>query len=150
MNKNLYKYYIIKDKHLIVEIIKGSFNLSEFVNLKKRESKDPEFNPDFNTLLDIRDIDNVFTKKIQRDLQKFSSVIKTIQDIPQSRKTAVITCTPVQVTGITWYMLIDDRGIEYKVFSTLEYAIKWLGINELDLKDIEIYKPEGKNIIHLI
>ena len=137
MNENIYKYYIFKEKNLVIEILRGIFDLSDFVNLKKTESEDPDFNPNFNSILDIRNIDNVFSKEIQKDLEKFLGIIKTIQQVTKSRKAAVITSTPAQVTGITWYKFIDDRGIDYKVFSTLESAIQWLGLSEADLKDIE-------------
>ena len=137
MNENIYKYYILKEKNLVIEILRGSFDLSDFVNLKKTESEDPDFDSNFNSILDIRNIDNVFSKEIQKDLEKFLGIIKTIQQVTKSRKAAVITSTPAQVTGITWYKFIDDRGIDYKVFSTLESAIQWLGLSEADLKDIE-------------
>ena len=112
MHSNLYKYYILKEKNLVVEVLKGSFNLPEFVYLKKCESEDPSFNSDFNSILDIRNLDNVFTKEIKHDLEEFADLIKEIQHVTKRRKTAVVTSTPAQVTGITWYKLIDERGID--------------------------------------
>ncbi|MBN2348087.1 MAG: hypothetical protein JXJ22_04580 [Bacteroidales bacterium] len=137
MNKNFYKYYILKDKNLYIEILKGNFDLADFINLKKTESEDPDFDPNFNSILDIRNIENTFSKDIKNDLEKFSKIIKTLQSVTKRRKAAIITCKPSQVAGSTWYQLIDDRGIDYKVFSTLEAATEWLGINEIDLKNID-------------
>jgi hypothetical protein len=137
VNKIFYKYYILKDKNLIIEILRGRFDLSEFINLKKSESEDPDFDPNFNSLLDIRNIKNAFSKEIRDDLEKYLGLIKTIQHVTKRKKTAVITGTPSQVTGITWYTLIDDRGIDYKVFSTLKAATEWLGVSEINLKDTD-------------
>jgi hypothetical protein len=137
MNKNLYKYNILKDKNLIIEVLRGSFVLAEFVNLKKSESEDPDFDPNFNSILDIRNLENTFSEEISKDLERFSGIIKTLQPIPKRKRTAVITRTPAQVTGITWYKLIDDRGIDYEVFSTLERATDWLGIRKTDLENID-------------
>jgi len=137
MNGNFYKYYILKDKNLVIEILRGSFDLSDFVNLKKSESEDPDFDPNFNSILDIRNIENAFSKEIRKDLENYLKLIKTIQRVTKRRKAAVITCKPSQVAGITWYKLIDDRGIDYKVFSTLEAAKEWLGVSEIDLKNID-------------
>ena len=137
MNKNLYKYYILKDKNLIIEILRGSFDLSDFVNLKKKESEDPDFDPNFDSILDIRNIENEFSQEIRKDLENYLELIKNIQPVTKRKKTAVITHTPSQVTGITWYMLINDRGIDYKVFSTLKAATEWLGVSEIDLKSID-------------
>jgi hypothetical protein len=137
MSKDFYNYYILKDKNLIIEILRGSFDLSDFVNLKKKESEDPDFDPNFNSILDIRNIENEFSQEIRKDLENYLELIKNIQPVTKRKKTAVITHTPSQVTGITWYMLINDRGIDYKVFSTLKAATEWLGVSEIDLKSID-------------
>jgi hypothetical protein len=137
MSKNFYKYYILKDKNVVIEILRGNFDISDFVNLKKSESKDPDFDPNFNSILDIRNIENAFSQEIRSDLENYLELIKTIQHVTKRKKTAVITHTPSQVTGITWYTLIDDRGIDYKVFSTLKAATEWLGVSEIDLKNID-------------
>jgi hypothetical protein len=34
MNKNIYNYFILRDKNLIIEILKGKFELSEYIKLK--------------------------------------------------------------------------------------------------------------------
>lgn len=138
MNKNSYKYYILKKKNLVIESLRGSFDLSEFVNLKKSESEDPDFDPNFNSILDIRNVENVFTKEIISDLEKYLGIIKTLQPFTKRRKAAVITCTPSQVAGIEWYKIfIDDREIDYKIFSTFEGAKEWLEVGEIDLNDID-------------
>lgn len=137
MNKNLYKYYILKDKSLLIEILRGKFDIDDFINLKKSESEDPDFDPNYSSILDIRKVENEFSQKIIDDLERFSGIIKTIQPVPNRRRAAVITNTPAQVTGITWYKLIDDRDIDYEVFSTLEHAAAWLGISKIDLENID-------------
>jgi hypothetical protein len=137
MNKNFYTYYIFKDKNLVIEILRGNFDISDFVNLKKLESEDPDFDPNYNTILDIRDVENEFTQEIRNDLEKYLELIKTIQRVTKRKKTAVVTNTPPQVTGITWYTLINDRSIDYQVFSTHKAATEWLGISEIGLKDTD-------------
>ena len=137
MGKNRYTYYILKDRNLVIEILRGNFDLSSFVNLKKSESEDPDFDPNFDVILDIRHVENAFSKEIRQDLENFLGIIKSIQRITKIRKTAVITYKPAQVAGITWYQFIDDRSIEYEVFSTLKAAKEWLGISEVDLENID-------------
>jgi hypothetical protein len=137
MNKNFYNYYILKDKNLVIEILRGIFDISDFINLKKTESEDPDFDPNFNAILDIRNVENAFSKEIRNDLENYLGIIKTLQHVTKRRKAAVITFKPSQVAGITWYQLMDDRGIDYKVFSTLKAATEWLGVSEIDLKNID-------------
>jgi len=76
INKNLYNYYILKDKNLVIEILRGIFNIADFINLKKAESEDPDFDPNFNSILDIRTVENAFSKEIRNDLENFLGVIK--------------------------------------------------------------------------
>ena len=137
MIKNIYNYYILKEKNLVIEVLRGNFDLSDFVDLKKAESKDPDFDPNFDSILDIRNIENAFTQKIINDLENFLNIIKTVQHVTKKRKAAVIASKPSQVAGITWYKLIDDRSIEYKIFSTLNAAKEWLEIDEIDFKSID-------------
>jgi len=138
MSQNIYTYYILKDENLVIEILRGSFDISDFINLKKSEAEDPDFNPNFNSILDIRNIENPFSKEIRDELEQYLKIIKTIQPVTKKRKAAVITHKPSQVAGITWYKLIDDRSIDYNIFSTLEAATAWLGISKADLKNIEL------------
>jgi hypothetical protein len=138
MINNIYNYYILKEKNLVIEVLRGYFVLSDFIDLKRTESKDPDFDPNFDSILDIRNIENAFTQEIIRDLENFLKIIKTVQNVSKKRKAAVIASKPSQVAGTTWYKLIDDRSIEYKVFSTLKAAREWLGIEEIDFKSIDL------------
>jgi hypothetical protein len=138
MNTNFYYYYILKDKNLVIEILKGIFEITDFINLKKAESADTDFDPNFNSILDIRNVKNAFSKEIRNDLKNYLGIIKTLQHVTKRKKTAVITHIPSQVAGISWYQLVDDRGIDYKVFSTLKAAKEWLGVSEIDLRSIDI------------
>jgi len=143
MNENFYNYYILRENNLLIEILRGNFDLSDFVNLKKSESEDPDFDPNFDSILDIRNIENSFSKDIRKDLEKFLSIIKTLQNVTKRRKTAIITSKPSQVAGGTWYQLIDDRGIDYKVFSTLKAATEWLGVSDINLINIDAGLTDG-------
>lgn len=137
MGKNSYNYYVLKDKNLIIEILRGEFNLTDFLNLKREEARDPVFDPDYNSILDIRNIRNAFSKEIRDDQKEYQGVISTIQTITKNRKAAVVTSKPAQVAGIMWYQLIDSRGIDYRTFSTLEAAAMWLGVSDIDLRKID-------------
>lgn len=134
MNKNIYKYFIIKEKNLAIEILKGRFELSEYINLKQAQFKDPNYNPNFNLILDIRNINDFVSPK---EIKNYSESIKPVQHFTKRIKAAVVTHTPGQVTGASLYELFEDKSIDYKIFSTLEHAINWLEIGESDLKDID-------------
>ena len=54
----------------------------------------------------------------------------------------MVTDSPSQVTGATLYKLFEDKAIECEIFSTIEYALNWLGISELDLEDNDFNKTD--------
>ena len=137
MGKNSYYYYVLKEKNLIIEILRGSFDLTDFLNLKRKEARDPAFDPNYDSILDIRNVRNAFSKEIRDDLKEYLGIINTIQTITKRRKAAVVTSKPAQVAGIMWYQLIDSRGIDYKTFSTIEAAAMWLGVSDIDLRKID-------------
>lgn len=137
MGKNSYIYYILKDKKLVIEILKGDFDLTDFLNLKRKEALDPDFDPNYNSILDIRNVRNAFSKEIRDDLKEYKGIIDTVVSITGLKKTAVVTSKPAQVAGIMWYQMIDGRNIEYKAFSSLEAASMWLGVSDIDLEKID-------------
>ena len=134
MKKNLYRYFIIKDENLVIEILSGCFDLSDYINLKQSQFKDPDYDPNFNLILDIRNIEDIVSQKI---IKEYPERIKPIQHFTKRIKAAVITHTPSQVTGASLYKLFEDKSIDFKIFSTLEYALNWIGISEIVLKDID-------------
>ena len=134
MKKNLYKYFIIKDKNLVLEILSGSFELSDYINLKQSQFKDPDYDPNFSLILDIRNIEDIVSEK---KIKEYPERIKPIQHFTNRIKAAVITHTPSQVAGASLYKSFEDKPIDYKIFSTLEYALNWIGISKIDLKDID-------------
>jgi len=134
MKKNIYKYFIIKDKSLIVEILSGRFEISDYMKLKNSQIQDPDFDPNFNLIMDIRNIEDIVSHEM---IKGYPERLKPVQLFTKRIKIAVITKTPSQVAGASLYELFEDNFFDYKIFSTLEYASYWIGISESDLKDID-------------
>jgi hypothetical protein len=135
MKKNFYTYYILKDNKLVIEVLSGSFDISEYLNLKQSEIESPDYEPNFNLILDIRNIEDTQSLKT---IKEYTESIKPVQIFNRRIKAAVITNTPAQVAGATLYKLFENKSIDYKIFSTLENALNWLGISEIDLKGIDL------------
>jgi hypothetical protein len=58
------RYYIIKEKRVIVEILKGAITLNEYIKFKTSQIEDGHFNPNFSFIIDIRDVDIVFSSEL--------------------------------------------------------------------------------------
>lgn len=137
MNENFYKYYILKDQNLVIEILSGKFELSDYLKLKQSQFENPDYDPNFNLVLDIRNIENDLSEET---IKGYIADIKPIQVFTNRIKAAVITNSPSQVVGATLYRLFEERAINCEIFSTLEYALIWLGISKIDLKDMILTK----------
>ncbi len=132
MKKNQYKYYIIKDKSLIIEVLSGSFDFVEYLNLKQLQIEDADYNPNFNIIIDIRNIEE--SNISEKTIKEYADNIKPVQLFNTKIKVAIITNSPSQVVGALLYKLFENKSIEYKVFSTIEYTLNWLGIIDLNHK----------------
>jgi len=133
MDKSL-KYYVFKDKRIVFEILKGNFELNDYFDLKKAEILDKDYDPNFDFILDLRFTDFVFSEIIENEMARYIDFAKSIQVISKRRKTALITRTPEQVVNSILHQSLDDRNIDFKIFSTFEAAFKWIGIIDFDIK----------------
>ena len=132
MDKNL-EYHILSEKRVMIEVLKGFVTLNDYINLKKRQLKDKEFNPYFNLIIDIRELKVSSANISKGQTKKFLEFIKPIDDFSKTKQVAVITTTPDQVVYSTINNMLDDRDIFYEIFSTKNAAIAWLGLNSSEI-----------------
>lgn len=127
------RYYIIKEKRVIVEILKGAITLNEYIKLKTSQIEDGDFNPNFSFIIDIRDLDMVFSRELEKIMKQYLEFEKTIDSLSSEKKVAVITNTPHQVVYSTINKKLDERNIVYSIFSTKDEALKWLSLSNSDM-----------------
>jgi hypothetical protein len=111
----------------------------EHNQLKQLQFEDPDFDPNFNLVLDIRNIEDIVSEE---SIKSYTVDIKPLQVFTKRIKAAVITHLPSQVTGATLYKLFENKAIDCEVFSTLEYALKWLGVGIIDLENMDFNKTQ--------
>lgn len=130
------KYYIFDKERLVLEILSGDINVADYINLKKEEQKDPFYDPNYNFILDVRNVNVKYSPHIMKEMIEYLHQIKSIQNISVKRKAALLTKNPSQVITSIMYKDMDDRPVDFKVFTTIEGAIVWLGISNIDLSEI--------------
>jgi hypothetical protein len=130
------KYFIYKDKKLVVEIIAGDTKseIDEHINFKKTLAADPDFDPSFNSIIDLRKINIKSMKEIEATIKYYFRHAKQVPNLLAKRKCALITITPKQVAATFIYKSFRELPIEYKIFSTVEASLKWLDIDDFDTK----------------
>ncbi|MFC2138527.1 hypothetical protein ACFLTE_10160 [Bacteroidota bacterium] len=128
------KYFIYKDKKLVVEILAGDTKseIDEHINFKKTLAADPDFDPKFDSIIDMRKTHLKSMNEIEATIKYYFNNAKQVPNLLAKRKCALITSTPDQVAATYIYESFKELPIDYKIFSTVEASLIWLGINDFD------------------
>lgn len=122
----IFRYIILPDLELIIDLFKGSFYYHDIIMCKFKQSKDPLWNERYNVLADIRDIELDFSKN---DVASHLAESRNTMKFKSSPKTAAITLNPKHVIFGTLVQqnLGKEAAIIFEYFSSIEAAIAWLG-----------------------
>ena len=117
-------YRILPEYRLVVEYFGGTFNMKDYLRLKKEQLNDKLFDPSFNIIGDLRDSEIIASNE---DIQKSISFMFSFPKMLGNRRSAIITATPDQVVfSILFQKYGKDLPMHYEVVSTLDAAIKWV------------------------
>ncbi len=120
------KYTIDKENKLICETWSEFVTIEEFIQLKKQEFSDPEFNPSYNVLTDLT------VTKLSFDENLISEIVKYMQSNPaeiKNRKSAIVADKPQLVAGgFVFSDTSENLPINIKLFTTKEAALSWLKV----------------------
>jgi hypothetical protein len=129
------KYKIITELKVIVEYFEGDIFLNDMIDFETREMNDKDYNPKFNMITDLRNVELIAS---ENDVLQFVSFMKKTTQLLDQRKVAIITNTPKQAALTTLYVLyFADSPIVNKVFSTLKGAIEWIGLPSEKISVVE-------------
>lgn len=137
MSQNIsLKYKILPEIRLIIDCWFGELTFEKILASKLEEAEDAHWSPDFDNISDIRNA--VFS--LSNDHAK--QIIEYARSNPRwshKRKTAYLTKNPNQVVFQTMLGLNKpiDMPNELGLFSTLDTALYWLGINRSELERIQ-------------
>jgi len=138
-NKFRSTYRILDDVAFIIEYHRGLLTLESMIQFRKKQVQDAKFSPDYNILMDMRDV--MITGK-PVEVAEYVSFYQQNKNITGNRHIAVLTDTPNQVFYITLFEKYSNKlSQKTKIFSTIEASIKWLNVNiSEDQVDLIIHK----------
>lgn len=120
-------YKIVPELMLVIGKYTGQISENEIISLKDKIMHDKDFNWDYNVLDDFSEADfNLSERGIE-------IVLHWLQDnFSSPRRSAILTSTPDQVVMITLFKHLEKNQLpmNIKIFSTLSYALQWIGISE--------------------
>ena len=123
-------YKIIPKERLIVEYHSEEITVSDFIESRKIISSDKDYNPDFDLVLDFRDVEMIAGKE---DIDQFARFFKGFDPIIGKRKSAYLTRIPNHVVVTTLFSSeIRGSSVTPMTFSTIAALVKWLNKKNLD------------------
>lgn len=127
-----YKYKIFEDKKLIIEVFNGDISLDFFKQSMLKEFCDPAYKNLNLGICDLRKANLILSDKEVKEL--FSFALNHDQNL--TIRWATLTNGPYETAMAMIYELQAVEHYGYKIFSTLEAASEYLGINitEEDLR----------------
>jgi len=134
MPEKITEYHIIPECRLIIEYYSGNILMEDIINLKKRLSLEKTYDPNINILHDFRD-SNLLIEKYE--IFEYIEFVKKHLKTLGKRQSAFLTDKPNEVVlTILFGEYNTDLPINSKIFSTIEHAIKWLGLQTLSIETI--------------
>jgi hypothetical protein len=111
------QYFIDRKARLVTTVFSGIFTDSDIWHLIDLLRKDPEYDPDFDELIDCR---AVVENRVS------AATLSAVRSSPKPRRAVVASSDKNYGIGRMFQALQTNQQIE--VFRTLEEARKWLGL----------------------
>ncbi len=132
-------YKIIPEMELVLQVHKGTIDFSSIKKLKSEICKQPEYQSDFNFIIDIRDAEVIMSRE---ELIAYGNMLfdKIEPTIPI--KGAVLVKTPEQIaTTMVVRLNLKSSLIEYQSFSNVKSCLAWIGVpnSKFNTMAIEAY-----------
>lgn len=129
-------YCIVKERRLIVEYHKGVGTYEDAMAFRKEQAIDPNFSPEFDIIADLRDL--TFDVNVL-GLKSLIEFYHQNRNLMGTRRTAIITETPMQVAFATIYkQLHTNLPQSLKIVSTIGAAVNWVGCEFTGIQVSEI------------
>jgi hypothetical protein len=125
-----YSYIVYKQHHLVVSTGTGRVTCSEIKARQDQARSDPEFDPNFNQIVDLRRATTVDLTVDETRMLASRTIFSS-----SARRAFVVTTPAVFGMGRMWeiYTEIARGTSQIRLFANLAAALDWLGLeNDLD------------------
>lgn len=133
-------YKILSDLKVTIQYIGGKIARSDIIEFTDQMRKHPDFNPNYDVIIDIRDADVALDEDF---LKKYTEHIKNLENFIARRKVAFLTAEPEQYLS-AYFSKMHARKLplRFDIFSTEEAALEFIDCDKLDVKRYHQIKSE--------
>jgi len=123
-----FKYVILPEKGLIIDSCIGDISFYDIIKFQIHQSKDKNWNRDYNVLTDLR---QAYMRIEDINIQTLSKFPLDLINKNTQRKSVHLTNNPNHIVFHTLLNLlkIGDVAVDLKAFSTIDAALLWLDID---------------------
>ncbi len=117
-------YQINPSQKAIIETWPSEIMIEDYINVKQRQFKDSDFNPDYDVITDLRGLTQKYTEETIQEIVDF--IAKNSNNM-RDRKSAVIADNPHSVaSAYVFKEKSKNLPVKIRVFSTIDAALEWL------------------------
>jgi hypothetical protein len=129
------QYKILPELKIMIEYFSVETTLNDMIEHRKILIKDKDYNPGFNFITDFRD---TILACSYDDILSYIEFAKKEPNMLGKRRAAILTETPNQTAISVLYVLnLHDLPFIVEIFSTMDAAIKWVGLSQNDKSIVE-------------
>ncbi|SNR78538.1 hypothetical protein SAMN06265371_11346 [Lutibacter agarilyticus] len=129
------QYKILPEMKIIIEYFSVETVLDDMISHRKVLIQDNNYNPNYNFVTDFRDTNLNFSES---DLLSYIDFAKTYPNMAAKRRGAILTENPKQTVISHLFILnLDDLPFIVDIFSTMDAALRWVGLSSTYKEIIE-------------
>ncbi len=121
-----FSYVVYPEKRLVITTASGRVTRDEIQECHNQAATDPEFNPEFDHLADLRDVSD-----FEMSLDEFKMLARRKIFEPSARRALVARQPHIFGMGRLWEAyseMSDEMPPNIRVFYDLPSALRWLGL----------------------
>ncbi len=117
-------YKIDTKNKVIIETWPKKVSLEDYKKVKLSEFSDIDFNPEYDVITDLREVNNVFNENLIEEIIDF---MKMNSGKMKNRKSAVVADSPQLVASSLFFgQKARKLPVKISVFSSMSATVKWI------------------------
>jgi len=135
--QNLYRYRILRNLRLVIQFHQGPVEFQPLLSLKQKLLEDPDFDASYPLILDFRRADILMNLPEVMHYRDLLEEMYRSRNIISSKCATLVSSPRTTAISVSFADTSFTSNIHYRVFSCMDSATQWLGINPQQISIIE-------------
>lgn len=123
-------YKILPAQKIIIEYLEGKATWLDYLEMKKKEIAEENYNGTYNVITDISDIETTYSREMEKDILTYIHYMEQ-EKIELNHYTSIITKSPSQYLHSEFLKKHSIKlNIKVQTYSTFEAAFRYVQLYE--------------------